>query len=66
MLLTQRILKDLNDLNPIIRNKQITKTILELTHCDEIGPENIVCNVVDEIRCTGSANIENINLSKLI
>lgn len=66
MLLTQRILKDLNDLNPIIRNKQITKTILELTHCDEIGPENIVCNVVDEIRCTDSANIENINLSKLI
>ena len=66
MLLTQRILKDLNDLNPIIRNKQITKTILELTHCDEIGPENIVCNVVDEIRCTDSANIESINLSKLI
>lgn len=58
MLLTQRILKDLNDLNPIIRNKQITKTILELTHCDEIEPENIVCNVVDEVHCTGSANIE--------
>ena len=25
---------------------------------DEIGPENIVCNVVDEIHCTCSANIE--------
>jgi hypothetical protein len=58
MLLTQRILKDLNDLNPIIRDKQITKTILELTHCDEVGPEHVVCNVVDEIHHTGSANIE--------
>ena len=58
MLLTQRILKDLNDLNPIIRDKQITKTILELTHCDEVGPEHVVCNVVDEIHYIGSANIE--------
>ena len=57
MLLTQRILKDLNDLNPIIRDRKITKTILELTHCDEIGPENIVCNVVDKIHCTGTARI---------
>ena len=59
MLLTQRILKDLNDLNPIIRNRKITKTILELTHCDEVGPENVICNVVDKIIFTGKAEVSN-------
>jgi hypothetical protein len=57
MLLTQRILKDLKDLNPNIREKNITRVILELTHCDEVSGEYITCPGVDEIRYTGTAEV---------
>ena len=57
MLLTQRILNDLKDLDPNIRERNITRVILELTHCDEVSGEYITCPGVDEIRCTGTAEV---------
>ena len=58
-LLSNRILKDLLDkegffgnINPL--NK---KVLLELTHCDEMTPDGIVCPVVDKIIYNESAEI---------
>lgn len=56
MLLNKRILEDLKDL-PKLPDHVKPKFILELTHCDEIGPEGIVCPVVDKIRFTDRAEV---------
>ena len=50
--LNARIAKDL-------KNVSISKKVfLELTHCDEIGPEGIVCPFAQQINYTGNPIVE--------
>ena len=53
--LNYRILKDLNDVPTNFKDK--LKVELDLTHCDEIGPEGIAVSAVERTQYISSPNV---------
>jgi len=53
--LNHRILKDLNDVPANFKDKLNVE--LDLTHCDEIGPEGIAVSAVGRTQCISSPNV---------